>query len=109
MRKSSLVKALACFMAATMAVTCVPGANVVNGVKVAQAALGEDIITGAVTDQPVTIEPGTGWYGPFSDYYQLTGDFNVTFTLKTDKNNTDVYQGPYIMFSSDANRGAADY
>jgi len=39
MRKSSLVKAMACFMAATMAVTCVPGANVTNGISiVAEAA-----------------------------------------------------------------------
>jgi hypothetical protein len=39
MRKSSLVKAMACFMAATMAVTFVPSANVTNGVSVvAQAA-----------------------------------------------------------------------
>jgi arabinan endo-1,5-alpha-L-arabinosidase len=38
MRKSSLVKAMACFMAATMAVTFVPSANVTNGVSVVASA-----------------------------------------------------------------------
>ena len=38
MRKSSLVKAMACFMATTMAVTCVPGVNVTNGVAVVTEA-----------------------------------------------------------------------
>lgn len=46
MRKSSLVKAMACFMAATMAITCVPSANVTNGVSlVAEAATEESALT----------------------------------------------------------------
>ncbi len=44
MRKSNVVKAMACFMAATMAITCVPSANVTNGVSmVAEAAKTEKL------------------------------------------------------------------
>ena len=38
MRKSNVVKAMACFMAATMAITCVPSANVTNGVSMISEA-----------------------------------------------------------------------
>ena len=94
MRKSSLVKAMACFMAATMAVTCMPGVNVTNGMMIAEAAIVPDSFESA-TGEILAIVPAKASDTDrqlLANPYSVSGDFNVeaTFTGKTTSGRVDL-------------------
>ena len=67
---------------------------------------------GAITNKyAVIIEATTekkeiitdGWWKEFSDYYQLTGDFNVTFNI-TNKGGEKAWNNPVTVFTTAAER-----
>lgn len=51
----------------------------------------------------------TGWWGAFSDYYKLTGDFDTTFTFNNYGNGGGNIYNSYVMVFANAARGAEGY
>ncbi len=97
MRKSSLVKAMACFMAATMAVTCVPGVNVTNGVAVVAEAAETNVQTGTMDKDVSNL---TTWASNGVIETLPVGDFDVIFTFES-KGGTDFKFNPVIEVTRD--------
>ena len=82
---------VAASLALTMAVTCPAMADVVTGSTDAEKTVTTD-----------------GWWKDFSDYYKLSGNFDVTFTIDN-KGGTKNWNNPAFVVTTDADRNAAGY
>lgn len=82
---------VAASLALTMAVTCPAMADVVTGSTDAEKTVTTD-----------------GWWKDFSDYYKLSGNFDVTFTIDN-KGGTANWNNPSLVVTTDADRGAEGY
>ena len=65
-----------------------------------------DVVTGS-TDAEKTVTTD-GWWKDFSDYYKLSGNFDVTFTIDN-KGGTKNWNNPAFVVTTDADRNAAGY
>lgn len=72
------------------------------------AQVGIDDSTGEVQNQIIgNTDKSTGFFGAFSDFYKLTGDFNATFTFNN--YGGGAIWNNYVMVFASAARGAAGY
>ena len=82
MRKSNVVKAMACFMAATMAITCVPSGNITNGVS---------MVAEAAEDGTETLTGTKWWEGSQKGKdYTLSGDGKIVLEVEAKELVKDV-------------------
>lgn len=67
-------------------------------------------LTDEVQNQVIgTTDKKTGWWGAFSDYYKLTGDFDTTFTFNNYGNGNNAIFNSYVMVFANAARDAEGY
>lgn len=83
----------------------VVAASMVMTMAVACPAMA-DVITDS-TDVDKTVE-STGWWQDFSDYYKLSGNFDVTFTIDN-KGGAANWNNAVFVISTDADRNTPGY
>ena len=68
-----------------------------------------EVITDSTAEGYSDVVEPDAWWGDFSNYYKVSGDFDVTFTIKQDSTPTANYNTPTMAMTSDADRNAEGY
>lgn len=104
----SVKRGLAVVMAAALAFSApisFRADTVYAGTTTAQAT----VVSADTYEKDVVGDGTSAWWTAWSNYYKVTGDFKIAFSISMDKMGTSNWNTPDIMFATDADRAATGY